>query len=104
MSSNFALIQNDIVENVVVCESLEICQSIFPDREIVDADNSVTAVTNNTEIGISWVRIDGIFYPPKPENGITSWHTGAQNWLTQEEADLWQSWYDADVRDGIIQP
>ena len=104
MSSNFALINNDTVENVIYCESIEICQSIFPDKEIVDADNVTTAVRDTTSVGMSWLRIDGVFYPPMPEGITTSWHTGAESWLTQEEADQWQSWYDQDVRDGIIQP
>lgn len=104
MSNNFAIIQNNLVENVIVCESIEICQSIFPDKEIVNADNNITAVRNTMQIGISWIKINEIWYPPKPEDKITSWHIGAEAWLTQEEADLWQSWYDADVQAGIIQP
>lgn len=101
MSSNFALIENDTVVNVIFAESLETCQSIFPDHEIVSATNTEIKMSRASEIGMNWIRIDGKFYPPKPE-GDVSWHEGFDGWLTAEGAVQWQEWYDKDVAAGLI--
>lgn len=96
MSNSFAIIVSDKVENVVICESLELCQSIFEGKEIIEL--------NELNIGINWIRVDGKWLPPKPDIPDVVWHEPANGWLTPAELAQWWEWYRLDVEAGLIEP
>ncbi len=59
---NVYLIKNNIVENVVVVDSMESAQDLFPDYIIVGvADN---------EAGIGWTYAEGLFAPPASDDTL----------------------------------
>jgi hypothetical protein len=76
-----AIIENDIVVNTIVAESLEIAQSLIAEnQEIVDATDTI--------IGIGWQKINGVLLPKKPDYDCT-WHEPTSLWLTSEEIDVY---------------
>jgi mannitol-1-phosphate/altronate dehydrogenase len=83
MSSNFAIIENNSVINVIVADSEEIAKLIYPNAEIVD--------TEVTSIGMFWFKDNNKWYPPKPE-GTYVWNEDAQNWLTPEANQEYIAW------------
>ncbi len=72
----FCVIDNNIVVNTIVAESLEIAQSIV-DLEVVEAESP--------SIGINSPRIDGVLYPPKPQEDYV-WY--AEKWVSPENYSL----------------
>lgn len=73
---NFCVIDNNVVVNLIVAESLEIAQSIVS-LEVVEAESSF--------IGIGSPRIDGVLYPPKPQEDYV-WY--AEKWVSPENYSL----------------
>lgn len=69
--ANFAIIENNIVTNVVVADSLEDAQSANPDKILFDADSLGIAVGSFKE--------NNIWYPAKPFN----------SWIWNEEDLRW---------------
>lgn len=55
-----AIIKNNIVENVILVDSIEQAQSFFPDYSCISADDLV--------LGIGFYQENNIWYPPKPSN------------------------------------
>ncbi len=72
----FCVIDNNIVVNIIVAESLEIAQSTV-DLEVIEAESS--------SIGINSPRIDGVLYPPKPQEDYI-WY--AERWVSPENYSL----------------
>jgi len=78
---NVAIIENDVVVNVIVVDTLELAESLISENQQVE---DIT----DTLIGISYKRIDGVLLPPKPDYEC-AWHQESYRWLTQEELDLY---------------
>lgn len=56
----FALVSNNVVENVVVCDSQELASQLW--RNVVSVD-----INDHTpQPGIGWSYVDGVFTPPPP--------------------------------------
>jgi predicted DNA-binding protein with PD1-like motif len=72
---NVAIIENDIVTNIAVVESLEIATSLFTE-EVVDADA--------LQIGIGHFRDNNVWYPPKPDPDYV-WTDVYKTWVSAEE-------------------
>jgi hypothetical protein len=72
---NIAIIENNIVVNTIVCESVELAESL----------TGLTAVeyTNENPAGIDWTynSITNQFIPPRPY----------ASWTFNEEAKQWQA-------------
>ena len=74
---NVALIENNIVVNVIIADSLELANTLT-NLESVDAD------LLNLRVGS--IKIDGKWYPPKPyENWV--WHELAEKWMDPQEVE-----------------
>jgi hypothetical protein len=65
---NFAVIKNEVVENVIVAEALIIAQSLLPDYLVVEIE------PNNLVAGVGSRYADGKFIPPQP---FLSWTLNA---------------------------
>ncbi len=76
---NIAIIENDVVVNVIVIDSLIAAQEIFKNAEILEVNE-----TNN--IGINWDRKSGKWRSPKPEYDCV-WDETYNTWFTEEEID-----------------
>ena len=72
---NVALIENEIVVNVVVVESLELAGSLFS-QEVLDADT--------LEIGVGFFRENNKWYPPKLNPDFV-WLETHGAWVSQED-------------------
>ena len=72
---NVALIENEIVVNVVAVESLELAASLFP-QEVLDADT--------LKIGMGFFRENNKWYPPKPNPDFV-WLETYGVWVSQED-------------------
>lgn len=68
---NFAIVENDIVTNVIVCESLADAQSVV-DKEIIP-------VMDENPIGINWSRINNVWVSPQP---YPSWTLENNEWIS----------------------
>jgi len=58
--STFAIVENDVVSNTVICESLEVLTLLLPDKTLIEETEAT---------GIAWVGseiIGGKFKPPQP--------------------------------------
>lgn len=71
--ANIALLENDIVVNVIVAESVEKAEELFPDAECIDISEPILLTFTNgyrefdlpTWVGIDWARnSDGSWKPP----------------------------------------
>ena len=83
MSNNYAIIENNTVVNVIVADSHETAQIIYPTAEIID--------TEITPISMSWFRENNKWFPPKPE-GTYIWNEDFKNWLTPEANEEYNRW------------
>lgn len=54
---NVAIIENDIVINVIVCDSIELAKNITRATEVLDADEN--------KIGMYWKRVNGVWQQPE---------------------------------------
>jgi hypothetical protein len=99
----FAIIDKDIVVNVILADTLEVAEQIADGLEVCeletlknqasilddrDPDNSFLVIPN---ISINWFRDPNTkkWFAPKPE-GNFEWNELAQNWLTWvEPIKLW---------------
>lgn len=79
----FAIIENDVVVNTILADSLEIAQSLISENQEVE---DVTG----TLIGISWKRYEGILRPQKPDYDCV-WHEETNMWLTDEEINTYNA-------------
>jgi hypothetical protein len=77
---NYAIVENDIVQNIVIAESIEDL-SHLSDKEIIEVDSTV---------GILHFRQDGKFYPPKP-NDTYVWYDRTREWVSPDEYEKIQS-------------
>jgi hypothetical protein len=71
---NVALIENDVVVNVIVADSLEIAETLT-NLTAVDADL--------LGLHLGSFKENDVWYPPKPE-GDWVWHERANKWVTLE--------------------
>jgi hypothetical protein len=71
---NIALIENDVVVNVIVADSLEIAETLT-NLTVVDADA--------LGLHLGSFKENGVWYPPKPE-GEWVWHEPTSQWVTLE--------------------
>ena len=64
--SNFALIENGVVKNLVVADNIEWLQNNLDGNWIEMADDQ----SRESRLGIGWSYNDeyGVFFPPKPYN------------------------------------
>lgn len=88
-NSNYAIIENNTVINVIIAESLEIAQQLFPDNEILDTINDPYLV-------MFAFKENGRWFPKKPQPYINPetdteepffWHDGLNAWATQTQID-----------------
>jgi hypothetical protein len=87
---NIAIIENDVVVNVIVAETLSIAQQIFTDSELVE-------ITSANNIGLNWDRKSGNWRSPKPEYDC-SWNETYNAWLTDEQIALIETESDTPVK------
>jgi hypothetical protein len=69
----FAIIENSIVSNVVLCETLDLLRAFLPDSELVE----VTDSTKDAYIGADYSLEDGKFFPYK---SYDSWVWNKTSW------------------------
>jgi hypothetical protein len=69
---NIAIIENDVVINVILVDSLEIASQLT-ELEILDV--------TNLKIGVNYFRENNEWYPPKP-NPTDVWHQHGKRWIT----------------------
>lgn len=55
---NIAIIENNIVTNVIICDSFELARELTGVSEVLDA--------NLEKIGMRFFRENGVWYPPSP--------------------------------------
>ena len=70
-----AIIKNNIVENVILVDSIELAQSFFPNYSCILADDLV--------LGIGFYQENNIWYPPKPSDDCT-WDEQLSQWILPE--------------------
>jgi hypothetical protein len=74
---NFGIVENNTIINVIVSESIESTQELFPEYEVVEIFNQ--------NMGIGWKKdVDGVFKTEKP-NYDSVWADDLGGWLTPEE-------------------
>lgn len=71
------LIKNNVVENVVMAESLEYAQELFSPTYVCEI---------NENIGIGYYKENGRWIPPKPSDDCT-WDEQAGQWDLPETAE-----------------
>jgi hypothetical protein len=76
---NIALVKNNVIENIVIVESLESTADLFPEYEVQ------TLVEDNI-IGIGWYRVDSLWYPPKPSESHV-WNEERWTWVLNESTE-----------------
>lgn len=68
---NFAIIENDTVVNVIVCDSLELAKSLTGTEEIIDADEHKAYMGH--------IKINGLWFPPSPY----------PSWILDTDSRVW---------------
>jgi hypothetical protein len=82
----FAIIENDIVINVILATDLDTVKLIYPDKEIIQVDTN--------KIGMHFFRENNKWYPPKPHTEDdpqpqVTWVEEINAWLTDEMMQIY---------------
>jgi hypothetical protein len=67
-----AIIENDVVNNVIIVETVELAQKLFPNNEVLNTDL--------IQIGMNWFRENNEWYPPKPFPSWI-WNNADKQWI-----------------------
>jgi hypothetical protein len=78
----FAIIDNNVVVNMIVADTLETAQSIF-------SSNEVLQVISN-ELVMGSFKENGKWYPPKPSE-TSVWVEELNIWLSEEDHQEWSN-------------
>ena len=76
--ANWAIIKDNIVINIIVAET----------KEIAEETTQSTAIeyTNEKPLSINWYLENGIWYAPKPDDGLEYiWSIEQNRWILPEE-------------------
>ncbi len=78
----FAIIDNNVVVNMIIADTLETAQSIFPSNEVIQ--------NLNGDLVMGSFKENDKWYPPKPgENWI--WVEEINTWLSEEGYQEWSN-------------
>ena len=77
--TDFAIVNNDIVDNVIVAESLALVEILLPGEQVVE----VTEATGFAYIGAPYDSAVGKFVPPQP---FPSWKFVKKSWIWEAPA------------------
>jgi hypothetical protein len=101
----YAVIENDVVINVIIAEDLEIAQELFPNNEVLDT-------TNEPHLFMYSFREDGKWFPQRPEPYLDPetntekpylWHEATGSWLTQKQIDSYEEFKDKNITLPIVE-
>lgn len=70
--SKFALIKNNVVENIVVAESILPVEYFYPDFKVI-------GIEDNAYISVNYLYLDNKFVPPKP----------FESWILDSTSSFW---------------